>query len=176
MTDIKIMCAYDKMVDVVELVPNPRNPNKHPEKQIILLAKLIEKQGFRKPIVVSNRSGFMTSGHGRLLAALHLGMEAVPVDYQDYANEAAEWQDMVADNKVAEYAEFDNEMLSEIIDELEAFEDLDEELLGMVQSDIDKLMGRFERMEQQNKSQEIQLEAFDDDKFEHCCPRCGFRY
>ena len=29
MTDIKIMCAYDKMVDVVELVPNPKNPNKH---------------------------------------------------------------------------------------------------------------------------------------------------
>ena len=71
MTDIKIMCAYDKMVDVVELVPNPRNPNKHPEKQIILLAKLIEKQGFRKPIVVSNRSGFMTSGHGGILSGAY---------------------------------------------------------------------------------------------------------
>ena len=49
-------------------------------------------------------------------------------------------------------------------------------LLTAKADDIDKLMGRFERMEQQNKSQEIKLDAFDDEKFEHCCPRCGFRY
>ena len=72
MSDIKIMCSYDNLVDPYELIENPKNPNRHPEKQIEILAKLIKSQGFRRPIVVSNRSGFVTVGHGRLLAAKYL--------------------------------------------------------------------------------------------------------
>nr|DAY74271.1 MAG TPA: ParB protein [Caudoviricetes sp.] len=176
MENIKILCSYTQLVQIEKLVENPKNPNKHPEKQIVLLSKIIMAQGFRRPIVVSKRSGFVIIGHGRLAAAKYLNMEAVPVDYQDYENEAAEWADMVADNKIAELAEFDNASLSDLLNELDACEDFDEELFGMVQSDIDKLMGRLERAEQKNNSQEIALNAFDDDKFEHCCPRCGFRF
>ena len=51
MSDIKIMCSYDKLVDPYELIENPKNPNRHPEKQIEILAKLIKSQGFRRPIV-----------------------------------------------------------------------------------------------------------------------------
>lgn len=133
------MCSYGKLVDPYELIENPKNPNRHPEKQIEILAKLIKSQGFRRPIVVSNRSGFVTVGHGRLLAAKYLEMETVPVDYQDYESEAKEWADMVADNKVAEFAEFDNSVLSDMLQDLD---DFDEELFGMAQDDIDKIMGR----------------------------------
>ena len=42
-----VHCAHDAMVDVTELVPNPRNPNKHGDKQIALLAKIIRHQGWR---------------------------------------------------------------------------------------------------------------------------------
>lgn len=66
---MKIMCAYTDLVSVVSLVPNPRNPNKHSDEQIKLLAKIIKYQGWRDPIVVSKRSGFITKGHGRLMAA-----------------------------------------------------------------------------------------------------------
>lgn len=80
---IPIHCAYDELADITTLIPNPRNPNTHPEKQVQLLAKIIKNQGWRAPITVSNRSGFIVRGHGRLLAAQLLGVEQVPVDRQD---------------------------------------------------------------------------------------------
>ena len=78
-------CAFDELVPVEKLVPNPRNPNQHPEAQVALLAKVITHQGWRAPIVVSTRSGFIVAGHGRYEAAKVLGLESVPVDYQEFA-------------------------------------------------------------------------------------------
>lgn len=60
---IAIYCAYDEVVDTISLIPNPRNPNRHPEAQIRLLAQIIGAQGWRAPITVSNRSGFVVRGH-----------------------------------------------------------------------------------------------------------------
>jgi len=113
--DVKIYCAYDKLVDIDTLVPNPRNPNQHPKKQIELLAKIIKTQGWRAPITVSNQSGCIVRGHGRLLAAKQLGLTEAPVDYQDYATEAEEWADLIADNKLAELADIDKTLLSELM-------------------------------------------------------------
>lgn len=71
----KIYCAHTDVVATDSLIENPRNPNRHPEDQIIALAKIIRHQGWRNPIVVSRRSGFVVKGHGRLLAARMLGLE-----------------------------------------------------------------------------------------------------
>ncbi|HHY48108.1 MAG TPA: ParB N-terminal domain-containing protein [Firmicutes bacterium] len=72
---IPVYCSFDELADINTLVPNPRNPNRHPDRQIELLAKIIKAQGWRAPITVSNRSGFIVRGHGRLLAAQRLGVE-----------------------------------------------------------------------------------------------------
>jgi len=93
---ITIDCAYDALVDTEELRPNPRNPNKHPQKQLALLSKIIKAQGFRNPIIVSTLSGYVVKGHARLESARILGLKQCPVDYQDYQTEADEWADMVA--------------------------------------------------------------------------------
>jgi len=106
----KIECAFDEMVPVHKLVVNPKNPNKHPDKQIEMLAKIIDYQGQRAPIVVSSRSGFITKGHGRLAAIQKLGWERCAVDFQHYDDEAQEFADMIADNKVALLSEHDDEM------------------------------------------------------------------
>ncbi len=90
---IAVYCAHDKIVETDSLVGNPRNPNKHTKDQIAALAKIIRRQGWRHPIVVSNRSGFVVKGHGRLLAAKKLGASEVPVDFQDYESEASEYSD-----------------------------------------------------------------------------------
>jgi ParB-like chromosome segregation protein Spo0J len=111
------------------MVPNPRNPNTHPEKQIELLAKIIKNQGWRAPITVSSRSGFIVRGHGRLMAAQLLGVEQVPVDRQDYETEAEEWADLIADNRIAELAEMDDALLKDLLVELDAGE-FDIELTG----------------------------------------------
>lgn len=124
-----IHCSCDKVMKIDELMPHPRNPNKHPDEQIKLLAKIMKQQGVRRPIVVSKRSGFMVIGHGRRQAALLNGWDSFPVDFQDYESEAMEYADMVADNKIAELAEVDMPM---VIDDIVKFgEDFDHDLLGI---------------------------------------------
>ncbi|MBU2700601.1 ParB-like chromosome segregation protein Spo0J [Sporomusaceae bacterium BoRhaA] len=75
--NVPVHCAYDELADITMLVPNSRNPNTHPQKQIELLAKIIKSQGWRAPITVSTRYGFVVRGHGRLLAAQLLGVGQV---------------------------------------------------------------------------------------------------
>lgn len=141
-TPIKIECAHDEMVQIEKLIPHPRNPNKHPEKQIALLVKIIAAQGWRNPIVVSSRSGFITKGHARLEAAKILGCDAVPVDFQDYENEASEYADMIADNRIAELAEPSLPEIKDLLEELDtgAF---DMDLTGFDTESIEKLMTQF---------------------------------
>lgn len=133
------------MVDVEKLIPNPRNPNRHPEGQIKLLAKIIAAQGFRNSIVVSKRSGFVIKGHGRLDAAKLLEMATVPVDFQDYESEAAEWADMLADNRISELAETDKDELKALLKELDGKIDLD--LTGFDEDSLDDLLKRLDTTE-----------------------------
>lgn len=126
--EIPVYCAFDRIVSLEELKPNPKNPNSHPKDQVELLAKVIENQGWRQPVKVSNLSGLIVSGHGRYEAALLLGCP-VPVDFQDYASEADELADLLADNRIAEMAEMDNAMLRDIFAELDE-SDFDIDLSG----------------------------------------------
>jgi len=117
----RIECTYDKLIDPVHLKPNPANPNTHPQEQIDKLAKLIEVHGWRLPIVVSNRSELIVSGHGRLLAAQQLGLTKVPVDFQDFKDEAEELAVMVSDNVIADLSSFAGLKMAEILNELDRF-------------------------------------------------------
>ena len=138
MSDIKIHCQYTELCDAASLVPNPRNPNRHPKRQIELLAKIIESQGWRQPVTVSNRSGFIVRGHGRLEAALLIGCK-VPVERQDYESEAEEWADLVADNRIAELASIDNDELAKLLSDLDGL-DIDMELTGYSGKALDNLL------------------------------------
>lgn len=126
---MKINCAHNQVVELHKLVPHPKNPNKHPEDQIKRLAKIIDYQGQRAPIVVSKRSGFITKGHGRLEALKMLGWEKAAVDYQDYNDEAQEYADIVADNAIASWAELQYSQIN--TDILDLGPELDIEMLGI---------------------------------------------
>lgn len=139
---IPIFCAHDEIVPVQNLKPNPLNPNNHPQEQIELLKQIIEKTGWRQPITVSNRSGLITKGHGRLQAAKFAGWSNVPVDYQDYSNQDEEYADLIADNRLAELSNIDNKMLSEMIGTIE-----DEDILSLTgydEEDIEALLSDIE--------------------------------
>lgn len=135
-----IHCAHDRLVDTATLTPHPKNPNTHSDSQIALLAKIITHQGWRSPIVVSKRSGFIVAGHGRLMAAQRLGLASVPVNDQDFATEADELAHLVADNRIAELAEMDNDILKGILLELED-SDLDLDVTGFDEDALLELNG-----------------------------------
>jgi hypothetical protein len=161
---MKINCTFTEMRDLVNLVPNPKNYNKHSARQIEMLAKIMNFQGWRHPIIVSKRSGFIVAGHGRLQAAQLLGWDKAPIDLQDFADEATELAFLVADNKIAELAETDHQMLIDISTELGP--EFDSELLGL---DVDLSIKEIE-----NTSEELNIESFDN--FQHQCPKCGFEW
>lgn len=104
MEKVVIYCAYNEVWPIEKIIPNPRNPNTHPE------------------------SSFVVRGHGRL-AALLLGLTEAPVDLQDYSSEAEEYADMIADNCIAELAEIDEKELQSLVAELYRIE-YDTGLLG----------------------------------------------
>lgn len=134
-----VYCTYDKIVPIKDLRPNPENPNCHGDKQVRLLADIIRSTGWRAPITVSKRSGLIVKGHGRRLAAMNAGLEYVPVEFQDYGSDAEEKADLMADNRIAELADMDNEKLATMLQEVKV--DLPSELAGYSENDLMKIIG-----------------------------------
>lgn len=172
MQKIKINCAYSDLADATALMPHPKNPNMHTEKQVQLLAKLIETHGWRRPVTVSLRSGFVIRGHGSLQAALLLGGGQIPVDRQNYATEADELSDLVADNQAAELSQFDPKLLMAIIEELET---------GGIDMAIAGFDGAsLERFKVEYGVPDVEFPEYDEtaeDKVKTiCCPKCGHEF
>lgn len=116
---IKIHCRHDALVDPKTLKASPNNPNAHSIEQARRLLQLYEYHGIRHPIIVSNLSGCIVAGHGRLMAALLGEMAEFPVVYQDFDSHDAEYAFLVSDNAVADWAHLDLSMINQYIPELE---------------------------------------------------------
>ena len=169
-SDPLIHCAHARLADVATLVPNPRNPNKHGDKQVALLAKIIRHQGWRAPITVSKRSGFVVTGHGRLQAALLLQVEKVPVDEQDFATEADEWAHLIADNRIAELAETDDALLKELLAELDG--NLDMDLSGFDAAELERVINIYKEVAAPSEFGVVDENI----ATEHQCPKCGYQW
>ncbi len=96
-----------KLVDPRTLKKDPNNRNKHPDEQIDRFCKLLQTYGMRWPIIVSEATGVIKAGEGRLLAALKLGMPQVLVSYQEFESEQIEYGFGISDNAIASWAELD---------------------------------------------------------------------
>ena len=166
-----IYCAFDQLVPIGEVKPNPENPNTHPDEQVEMLANIIAGQGWRTPITVSNRSGLIVRGHARLLAAKYNGETDVPVDYQNYESQASEYADLIADNRIAELADMDNTMLKDMIENYIDTGELDLEMTGFKTEHLEALMTQFhepgaEFFEEDPNSGDNQPKVI-------TCPECG---
>jgi ParB/RepB/Spo0J family partition protein len=93
------------------LKTRPRNPRTHTKKQIRQIADSIKRFGFTNPILVDNENTIV-AGHGRVEAAKLLQMEAVPVIYLSDLSEAEIRAYVLADNKLAENAGWDQGLLA----------------------------------------------------------------
>jgi len=159
---IPIYCAHTRLVDPNTLKPNPANPNRHSAHQIQLLASIIQEQGWRNPITLSRRSGLIVRGHGRLEAALLIGCDVVPVDEQDYASEAEELADLLADNRLAELAELDEDELKRLLKSIqESDPSFDLELTGFAEDEIRKLFDAEDPAEDLETIPRMECQAFE---------------
>lgn len=165
----QVHCAYTKMMAIEDIMPHPQNPNQHSDRQVKLLADIIHYHGWRAPITVSERSGCIVRGHGRLAAAKYLNLKEVPVDLQNYDSDEAELADLIADNQIAELSTMDTDTLKELLEELEQ-EDFPLALAGF---DAEAYMDLFAIEPDNNDSDDITSVGSDDDGEEHVCPACG---
>lgn len=157
-----IHCLYDELVDIKKLKPNPKNRNSHPSDQIERLAKILTYQGWRYPVKVSKRSGFITSGHGRLEAAKKNGWKQVPVNFQDYESDEQEYADLQADNLIALESEMDLGKIQN--DVLEFGPEFDVDMLGKLNFHIGPIEFQPGSLDEQDRL---------DEKKPVTCPNCG---
>lgn len=153
---IPVFCAHSKIAKTTSLRPNPRNPNHHPQAQIEIFAKVIKALGWRAPIVVSTRSGLITKGHGKLAVAQFLGLKEVPIDLQAYASEEEEFQDLLADNRIAELSERNDVEVAALLKQLEAA-GTDTIVTGYDQAAMDKILNRLSDTPDDDGADEISI-------------------
>jgi DNA modification methylase len=129
-------------VPIGTLRPNPRNGRTHSKKQLKQIAASIRQFGFINPLIVDNDDTVL-AGHGRLGAARMNGLTHVPIIRLHQLSTAQKRAYVIADNKIAEQAGWDREILAielgELIDLLPA-EGMDVSLTGFEAAEIDLLL------------------------------------
>ena len=151
----EVFCRFTEMRPLVSLVEHPKNPNTHPQAQLERLADVIRGNGWRQPITVSDRSGYIIKGHGRYQAAKLAGFTDAPVEVQHYENEAAELADMLADNRIAELSEIDNAALNEALQALQVEDPAALSLSGFTEEEWAELKAELDEAMQDEKEQEV---------------------
>jgi DNA modification methylase len=119
------------------LIPYVRNSRTHSEEQVTKIAASIKEFGFLNPVIVDGESGIV-AGHGRVMAAKKLGMDEVPVIEASHLTEAQRRAYVIADNRLALDAGWDDEMLRVEFAELEGL-GFDLELTGFTLDEIKAL-------------------------------------
>jgi DNA modification methylase len=122
------------------LIPHERNSRTHSKRQIRKLMESIVAFGFTNPILI-NRAGKIIAGHGRVLAAKQLGMTEVPTICLDTLTPDQIRAYMIADNKLALDAGWDQDLLKIEILHLSSLPDLDVSLTGFEIPEIDLIIG-----------------------------------
>ena len=123
------------------LKPYPRNARTHSKKQIRQIAVSIETFGWTNPVLV-DASGGIIAGHGRVEAAKRLGLAQVPTIRIEDLSEAEKRAYILADNKLAELAGWDVEILTLELQGLLALDiDFDMTVTGFETPEIDLLIG-----------------------------------
>lgn len=120
-----------------ELIPYENNSRKHSEGQLKQLEKSIKENGFTNPLLVDEENNIL-AGHGRLLAAKGLGMPTVPCVRIVGLSELQKRAYVIADNKLALNADWDEDLLRQEFEALEA-EGFDLEFTGFEAEEIKNL-------------------------------------
>jgi DNA modification methylase len=145
---------------VTALTPYARNSRTHSDEQVAQVAASIKEFGWTNPILIDEEGGII-AGHGRLQAAQRLGESDVPTITLTGLTDAQKRAYVIADNKLALNAGWDNDMLAvEIADLIEEGFDLD--LTGFDGDEINKLLADSEKIEEGLTDEDAVPEVPDD--------------
>ena len=126
-----------ELVDIEKLVPYVNNARTHSDKQIDKIAASIKEFGFLNPIIISE-DNVILCGHGRYYAAKKLGLTKLPCIRESHLTEAQRKAYIIADNRLAEDAGWDSELLRVEIEFLKG-EAFDTDLLGFDSKELNAL-------------------------------------
>ena len=124
------------MRNPADLIPHSRNTKKHPKAQINQIRSSIREFGFARPVVIDDKNTIL-AGHGAVLAALAEQIEEIPCAELIGLSEAQKRAYIVADNKIAENAEWDWNLLGEELKDLGSL--LDVKVTGFSEEELKKL-------------------------------------
>jgi DNA modification methylase len=125
-------------VEVKKLIPYARNSRTHSDEQVAQICGSIKEFGFTNPVLIDGE-GVIIAGHGRTIAAQRLNMKEVPCLRLDYLTEAQKKAYVIADNKLALNAGWDDEMLALELGDLKDL-DFDLSLTGFDDDELNKLL------------------------------------
>ena len=128
-----------------ELLPYARNARTHSDSQVAQLAASIKEFGFNNPVAI-DADGMILCGHGRVMAAQRLGMDQVPTVCLAHLTDIQKKAYILADNKLALNAGWDNDMLKVELEDLK-FSDFDLDLVGFSTEELDEIMNQNEEPE-----------------------------
>lgn len=124
---------------VNELIPYINNSRTHDDNQITQIMASINEYGFTNPILIDDK-GMIIAGHGRIQASKRMGLKEVPCIVLEGLTDAQKKAYVIADNKLALNAGWDEELLSIEIEGLSEL-DYDLSLLGFSDDELDNLLG-----------------------------------
>jgi ParB-like chromosome segregation protein Spo0J len=160
-----------KTVPTKDLIPYARNSRTHSDAQVSKIAASIREFGFLNPIIVDGKNGII-AGHGRVMAAQKLGLADVPVIEAAHLTDAQKRAYVIADNRLALDAGWDNEMLKIELQDLD-LAGFDLKLTGF---DIGELTALFYEPDfaPGNESEQGRLDQLAPKIVQ--CPHCGQEY
>lgn len=144
------------LADVSELIPYVRNARTHSEAQVAQIAASIREFGFLSPILVAEDNTIL-AGHGRLAAALKLGLKKVPCVKENHLTETQKRAYIIADNKLSLNAGWDNELLAVELSELEGA-DFNLDLLGFDEAELSSIFDADKDVNEDDFDVEKELE------------------
>ena len=170
------MAKSIKLVEVASLLSYEKNARLHSDEQVNQVAASIAEFGFTNPILIDDKKGII-AGHCRLAAARQLGMVSVPVIELTHMTSIQKRAYIIADNKLALNANWDDAVLKDELERLQ-LDNFDLELIGFNDEELGELLPKRQKTKGNTKIHEGAKEYSESDfsDFNHQCPKCGFEF
>ena len=156
-----------EQIGIETLIPYANNARTHSDAQVAQISASIREFGFNNPVLIDEQSSII-AGHGRVLAARKLELDSIPCIRLNHLSDTQRRAYMIADNKIAMNAGWDEELLALELTELTEF-GVNMDLTGFTVDEIVSLkQPNFEAATEEDQGQLDQL----DPKWV-ACPNCG---